>query len=302
MKRLQLAVIGFGKLGRACADAIRMDEQFALAGIVRRTESIAEELPTPFAHIPVVSHASELGRVDAALICVPTEHVLAVARDLLQHGTPIVECAILHNQAFRDHQSEIDRIATHRNVPAIVGAGWDPGALSLFRALFALLIPKGHTEASWHTGTSLHHTTAARTVAGVREALATELRTADGRLQRYVYVELEKGADPAQVKDAIRSDPLFLEAETLIFPVENIRELEEEGRGVLLERRGLAPSTDHQMLLLEARFTEQSLTATVMTAAARAIPVCSRGAFSLFDLPLGYLWGELKGKVKQEWL
>ena len=302
MKPLQLAVIGFGTLGRACAAAITEDDQLALAGIVRRTESLSGQLPAPFSRVPVVSHARELERLDAALICVPGGEVLATARDLLQHRTPVIECATLHDNEFREHRDELDRIASLHKVTAIVGAGWNPGALSLFRALFALLTPRGHTETSWHTGASLHHTTAARSVPGVREALSTELRSADGKLQRYVYVELEKGAELAGIEAAIRSDPLFLGEETLVFTVEDIRVLEDGVHGVLLERRGSAAATDHQMLLLEARYSDAALTAAVMTAAARAIPGCRHGAYSLFDLPLGSLWGNLKGKTQQEWI
>lgn len=301
MKRLRIAIIGFGKLGRACAEAILDDEQLALAGIVRRADSVAEKLPSTYTEIPVVSHISELGAVNAALVCVPTAEVLAVARDLIQHGIPIVECATLHGEALREHKEELDRLATHHNVPAIVGAGWDPGALSLFRAIFDLLIPNGKTETSWHTAASLHHTTAARAVPGVREALSTELRTGDGKLQRYVYVELEKGADPAKVESAILSDLLYLGEETLVFPVESIKTLEEEGRGVLLERRGGSTGAGHQALLLEARYSEQALAAAVMVAAARAIPLCGRGAVGLLDLPIGNLWGMLK-KRGEEWL
>lgn len=302
MKPLQLAVIGFGTLGRACAAAITDDEQLALAGIVRRAESLTEQFPSRFSKVPVVSHVSELARVDAALICVPTGEVQAVARDLLQHRTPVVECATLHDKAFREHRDELDRNASKHKVTAIVGAGWNPGALSLFRALFALLTPSGHTQTSWHTGASLHHTSAARAVPGVREALSTELRSADGKLQRYVYVELEGGADQERIRSAIQSDPLFLNEETLVFPVEDIRALEDEGHGMLMERRGSAAATDHQMLLLEARYSEAALSAAVMTAAARAIPTCSHGALSLLDLPLGSLWGNLKAKAEQEWL
>lgn len=302
MKRLHLAVFGFGRVGRACATAIREDEQLVLAGIVRRSESLSEKLHAHFAQVPVVAHASELDRVDGALICVPTEQVLASARDLLQHRIPIVECASLHGEALRKHQGELDRIASHHGVAAVVGAGWDPGALSLFRALFALLIPKGRMETSWHTAASLHHTTAARALAGVREALSTELRNSDGRLQRYVYVELEQGADLARIEAAIRSDPLFLEEETLVFPVESVRALEETGRGILLERRGTVADADHQMLLLEARYSEPALTAAVMTAAARALPSVKRGANNLLDLPLGSLWGNLRTKAEAEWL
>lgn len=301
MKRLQLAVIGFGTLGRACAAAIMQDEQLALAGIVRRSGSLTERLPEPFSRVPAVGHVSELVRVDAALICVPTGQVLATAHDLLQHRIPVVECAAMHDEALRKHQEELDRIATHHGVAAIVGAGWNPGALSLFRAIFALLTPKGHTETSWHTGTSLHHTTAASGVPGVRAALATELHNAEGQLRRYVYVEMDKGGDLAQIEAAIRSDPLFLGEETLVFAVEDIRALEEEEHGVFLERRGSAATVDHQMLILEARYSEPALTAAVMTAAARAIPGRRHGAFSLFDLPLGCLWGDQRGKAKQEW-
>jgi diaminopimelate dehydrogenase len=297
MKPLRLAIIGFGKLGRACAEAIRLDDQLALAGIVRRPASLAEQLPANFAQTPVVSHARELKGVEGALICVPTDHVLAVAHDLLQHGTPIVECATLHDEALREHMVEVDRLAHLYEKPAIVGAGWDPGALSLLRALLALLIPKGHTATSWRTGASLHHTIATGSIPGVKESLATELRGADGKLKRYVYVELEQGADADRIRDAIVGDPLFLGEQTLVIPVASVRELEEQGRGVFLERRG-----GHQLVLLEARFSETALAATVMTAAAHALPGRRRGAHSLFDLPLGNLWGELKGKVKQEWL
>jgi len=141
MRQQRLAIIGFGKLGRACAETILTDEQLALAGIVRRAERVMEPLPAPLQNIPSVSHIAELDQVDAALICVPAEDVLGKAQELIQHGVPIVECASLHDAAFQHHKQEIDRLASRRKVAAIVGAGWDPGALSLLRALFMLLTP-----------------------------------------------------------------------------------------------------------------------------------------------------------------
>ncbi len=106
----------------------------------------------------------------------------------------------------------------------------------------------------------------------------------------------------ARIEGMIRCDPLFLGEETLVFPVESIKALEEEGRGVVLERRGSSAAAEHQIFLLEARYSEQVLTAAVMTAAARAIPLCGKGAFSLLELPLGNLWGSLRGQAKKEWL
>jgi diaminopimelate dehydrogenase len=138
---------------------------------------------------------------------------------------------------------------------------------------------------------SLHHTLTARAVAGVRDALCTELRTAEGKVQRYVYVELAPGADGERVADAVRSEPLFLDEETLVFPVESVAALEDEGRGVVVERRGTAGRTGHQMLLLEARFDRPSLAAQVMLAAARALPDLPAGAHALSEVPLHRLFG-----------
>ena len=94
MKVLHLAIVGFGKLGRACIQAIREDEQSTLAGIVRQSEHVAQQLPTGFEGIQVAGHITELEHVDAALICVPNEAVLGSAHDLLQAGIPVVECNI----------------------------------------------------------------------------------------------------------------------------------------------------------------------------------------------------------------
>lgn len=303
MKALRVAIMGFGRLGRACASALAADDQFVLAGIVRRGESImAESLPRTFAAIPAVTHISEIRDVDVALVCVPLEQVRQVAHDLLQHGIPIVECAKFEGENLLNHKQAIAHMASRFELPAIIGAGWNPGALSLFRHLFALLTPKGHSEITYRPGSNLHHTTVARAVPGVKDALCTEVRAASGARQRYVYVELEKGARYEEVESAVRSDPLFLGEETLIFPVDSIATLEDEGHGVLMERQGTAAGVAHQHLLLEARFSEPALCAQCMLAAARALPACKSGGYSLFDLPPGALWGRLRTQAEREWL
>lgn len=303
MKPIGLAIIGFGRLGRACAAAIGADEQLAPAGIVRRPESLpAEPLPAPLAAIPAVSHVSELKNVDAALVCVPREHVESTVHDLLQRRIPIVECAKFEGEDWQRHQKVIAHLAARFEVPAIIGAGWNPGALSLFRQLFALLTPKGHTETRHRPGVSLHHTTVARTVPGIKDALCTEPHLTGGGRQRYLYVELEKGARFEDVEAAVLADPLFLDEETRVFAVDDLAALEDEGHGVLVERQGTAAGIAHQHLLLEARFSEVALCAQVMVAATRALPGCKRHGYSLFDLPPGTLWGQLREHAEREWV
>jgi len=298
MKKTRLAIIGLGNLGRKCAEAVFSDQVTVLAGVVRRPGGP----PASWLKAPAVTHISELNEVDAALICVPLDAVMGVAKELLQSRIPVVECARLHGEAFLEHKSEIHRAALHHKVPAVVGAGCDPGALSLFRSQFALLAPGGHTETSLHTGSSLHHTLAAAGIKGVRKALATERRSMGGALQRYVYVELEPSADADEVEIAIVNDPLFLDEQTLVLPVPSIAALEETNHGVMLERHAASVEPGHASFLLEARYDEAGLAARMMLAAARALPFLQAGAYSLLDLPPGALWGEQRPVAEKEWI
>ena len=301
-KPLRLAVIGFGRVGQVCAELISLNHDLSLAAIVRRAASAGGELPETLRSIPVTTHIGQARDVDVALLCMPTNAVMENAYQILQHGIPIVDCAALHGEALHAHKNAIHKVAFRHRAQAIVGAGWDPGALSVFRSWFALLTPGGATEVRHHTGISLRHTTMARSVVGVKDALCAEVRATDGRLQRYVYVELEKVADQDKITQAIRADPLFLGEDTQVFPVESLAELEQEGRGVVLDRRGPPERLGHQHMLLEARFDETILTARVMLAAARALPQLNPGAYFITEIPLSEMWGEKAEKAHQDWL
>ena len=285
MPRRRLAIVGLGRLGQACAHAILETDDLALVGIIRRAETVRNPLPQQLAGIPAVSHPTQLGVVDAVLICLPSELVGELATDLLRHHTSIVEAATLDGVARQSHWREIDRMALRRGVPAVVGAGWDPGIRPLFEGVFAVLCPKGETRTHDRPGVSLHHTLAARAVPGVRDALCAEFRGADGSLQRYLYVEMRRGADLEPAAQAIRSDPLFFDEETLVLPVDSVATLEDEGHGLVIERWGRAGGKDHQRFLLEGRFDRVAIAGQVMTSAARALTTLRPGAHPLDTIP-----------------
>lgn len=277
MKRTRLAVVGFGRLGSACARAASEAADLELAGVVRRPEPGAK-LPAEFASVPLVHHLRDLRSIDAALLCVPAGETLGVAREILQQRTPIVECAMFEADALARHHAALGECAVRHRTAAVVGAGWNPGALGLVERLFALLIPHGSTERSNRPAVSLHHTAAAEGVPGVKGALAGEYRGADGALARYVYVELSRGAKLDAVRTAIEADPLFAGERTLVFEVPSLAQLEAEGHGMVLERRGTAARGAHQTLLLEGRFDAATFAARVMLDAVRRLPALGQGA------------------------
>lgn len=299
---IKLAIVGVGRVGRACAEAIGLSHDLKVTAFVRRPGSGIDAIPEQLRRVPVVTHMGQIIDVDAALICVPTNDVQETVSLGLRCGIPIVECATLHGDAFQAHKEAIHRLALHHKAPAIVGAGWDPGALSVFRSWFALLTPRGITETTHRPGVNLHHTTAVRAIAGVKDALCGEVRTPEGKMQRYVYVELDASAKADEVTEGIRADPLFLGVDTQVFPVESLAPLEQEGRGVVLDRRGISGALGHQHFMLEGRFDESALTAQVMLAAARALSGLEPGAHTLADVPLSALWGEQAAKAERDWL
>ncbi|AKH36669.1 MULTISPECIES: hypothetical protein [Nitrosomonas] len=293
MAKLNIVVIGFGRVGRACAMALRNTDYLALAGVVRRPVS-PMKLPDPLGKIPVVTHIRDLKRVDVALICVPAEIVLGVVRELLQAEIPIVENAVLEGPSLETHYDAIGNAARHHHTCAIVGAGWNPGMLPLFERAFTTLIPDGRTKRTSRPGASLHHTEMVENIEGIKGALSTEMRDGQGQLTRYVYVEFAKNVKDVagsgrtsldEVEAALAADPLFVGEQTRVFEVESIAALEEEGRGILLERTGTERTGAHATLLLEGRFDVATFAARVMLDAAQRIPSLKPGAHRYF------LWG-----------
>ena len=85
---------------------------------------------------------------------------------------------------------------------------------------------------------------------------------------------------------AIRSDPLFLDEETLVLPVDSVATLEEEGHGLVIERWGRAGGKDHQRFSVGGSVRPQlpSL-GQMMTSAARALVTLRPGAHPLDTIP-----------------
>jgi diaminopimelate dehydrogenase len=135
-----VAVVGLGRLGSACAEALIDEPEMTLAGVVRRPESLGP-MSGKLAQFFAVGHVRDLPAVDIALVCVPASNVLGVSRELLQTGLPIVECACFEGHAL---ESTTRTTAWPRRTctTAAVGAGWNR-ACCLFSKAFDMLIPHG---------------------------------------------------------------------------------------------------------------------------------------------------------------
>lgn len=292
--RKRIAVIGYGNVGKACVEAVSTAPDMLLAGVVRRH-------PTPIAEWPgvsVVSSADELGKIDGALVASPTRQVGRVAEGLLEKGIATADSFDIHGAPLLDLRRKLDAIAKANQVAAVISAGWDPGTDSMIRAILQLAAPRGITFTNFGPGMSMGHSTAAKAIAGVRDALSLTFPAGQGVHRRLVYVELEPGASFDEVERAIKADAYFAKDETRVEKVERVAELMDVGHGVVIERKGVSGTTHNQHFRFEMRVQNPSLTAQVMLSALRAAMRQPPGCYTPLELPLvDFLPGDREGWI-----
>ena len=204
MEKKKVAIVGYGNIGRYTLQALLAADDMELAGVVRRNGS-AQGFPE-LEGVKVVKDVRELGKVDVAILTVPSRKVETIAKEYLALGISTVDSFDIHS-GIVDLRRSLGEAAIEGGAASIISAGWDPGSDSVVRALLSALAPKGVTYTDFGPGRSMGHSVAAKDVEGVRDALSMTIPLGTGIHRRMVYVELEEGADFAGVAAAIKADP-----------------------------------------------------------------------------------------------
>lgn len=296
MKKIRIAVVGYGNIGRYAIEAVKAAADCELLGVVRRS---LEHLPEELKNIRVVTDIKELGQVDVALLCTPTRAVPQYAQQMLALGINTVDSYDIHTGIWNLKQT-LTPIAQQNNATAVIAAGWDPGTDSIVRALMLAMAPKGITYTNFGPGMSMGHTVAVKAINGVKNALSMTIPLGTGVHRRMVYVEKEEGADEVQIEQDIKSDPYFVNDETHILFVPDVDALIDRGHGVNMTRKGVSGMTQNQLLSFEMRINNPALTAQIMLAAARATTKLTPGAYTMIEIPLiDLLPGNKEDIIKQ---
>lgn len=281
MKKMRIAIVGYGNIGKCTVDAVLAAEDMELAGIVRRTAKFSERN----AEIPIVSDIRELDRADVALLCVPSRAVPETAKKYLGLGINTVDSYDIH-ASIADYRRDLDEAAKKAGKTAVISAGWDPGSDSIIRALLEAIAPKGITYTNFGTGMSMGHSVAAKAVEGVKDALSMTIPMGTGVHRRMVYVELEEGAIFDEVAARIKADDYFSHDETHVIETGDVSGLIDMGHGVSMTRKGVSGATHNQMFEFDMRINNPALTAQVMVVCARAGLRQQAGAYTMIELPV----------------
>ena len=280
MSTIHAAVVGFGNIGRYVIDALEASSDFTVAGIVRRTATPIEGL-----NYPIVTDIRDLPKMDVAILCVPSRHIPAYAKEMLALGINTVDSFDIHSD-IAGLRRELETVAKAHNVSAVISAGWDPGTDSILRAVFLAAAPKGITYTNFGPGMSMGHSTAVKSFEGVKDALSITIPTGTGVHRRLVYIEVEEGASFESIKTTILNDDYFKNDECIIKEVENVDELKDAGHGVNIVRKGVSGKTQNQLFEFDMRVNNPALTAQILVSSARAATKQAPGAYTMIEIPL----------------
>ena len=281
---MKVAILGYGNIGRAAEQAVKAAPDMQLAGIYHHNDCL------------------DCIDADVVLLCTPTREVQKFATVLAARGICTVDSFDIHGQIW-NLRTALDAVCQANKSVSIISAGWDPGTDSMVRALLMAMSPKGITYTNFGPGRSMGHSVAAKSIAGVKNALSMTIPLGTGVHRRMVYIELEDGADFKTVEAAILADDYFAHDETHVIPVPDVDALNNVAHGVHLERSGVSGETHNQRFEFNMTINNPALTGQVMVSCARAaVRMKERGevgAKTMIELrPIDMLAGEKESLIK----
>ena len=285
-KKIKVAIVGYGNIGRFSLEAAQAAEDFEVVGVVRRDPSKREDIP---AEIPVAASVADLlaevKEIDVAILATPTRSVESYAKEILALGVNTVDSFDIHGQIPALRKS-LDKAAKDGGAVSVIAAGWDPGSDSVVRTLLEAIAPKGITYTNFGPGMSMGHTVAVKAIEGVKEALSMTIPLGTGIHRRMVYVELLPGYKIEEVAANIKKDPYFASDETHVFEVESVDALKDMGHGVHMQRKGVSGKTQSQRFEFDMTINNPALTGQVLVACARAAERLQPGCYTMIEIPV----------------
>ncbi len=283
---IKAAVMGCGHIGAQAVNAVRLAPDMELVGILEVEAKLAGVMQA-YPGVPASASVTDLpSRPDVVILAVPTRAVEGLALPLLEQGIHTVDCFDMHGEPFNRLRASLDPAARQHNCAAVMCSGVDPGVSTMVRALFEIWAPTGLTYVNYGPGMSMGHSVAARSVPGVRDALAITRPGDPGVHKREVYVELENGADLEEIRRTILADPYFASDEVRIFQVEDVASMVDTGHRIEVFRKGGSSGVDNQLLNFTTTFNNPASTAQIMAASARAATRLTPGAHTMLEIPL----------------
>lgn len=278
--KLNVAVVGYGNVGKQLATLAKQDEKLDLTAIVSRRK-IDHPLAVRWQDLPKV-------RADVLLLALGSFEDLPANLHHFAHFDT-VDCFDEHGKILQYKQLLQQ---TKPNKISLCACGWDPGLLSIARGITA--VGGGCPQTFWGKGISQGHSNALRSLPGVLDAVQVtvplEAPCGKSSHRRICYVSCV-AQDKQNVERAILQSNYFCGQVEIVFcTTAEVRKIKQDTSHV---GRVVAQNDDYFADFQLKIANNAQFTAQIMLACAKAIPRLRRDGFcgpvDMFDLPLRYL-------------
>ena len=225
---INCTIIGFGNLGSAVCEQLPPD--FNLIGIFSRRKSDRT--------IPLDEIKNYANQIDIAFFCggsnTDAPELVPILNEL---GISTVDSYDNHEKIGEYQRSIGFAQAKNRSTVAIIGAGWDPGYLSILRIYNRAILPNATHKTTYGPGVSMGHTNAIKTIPNVIDAQQITYPN-----KRVCYVVADKKHHKNIKNQILNMDGYF------------------KGQRIIVKFKRFTPSQHHA-----GKLTSSSLTANITT-------------------------------------
>lgn len=307
---MNIAIYGYGNLGRGVECAVQQNPDMTLVGVFTRRDP--SDVKTLFG-TPVYAAADILTykeQIDAVIICGGSATDLPEMTPALAEHFNVIDSYDTH-ATIPAHFSNTNKAATESGHVALISCGWDPGMFSLNRLYASAILPDGKDYTFWGRGVSQGHSDAIRRIPGVADARqytvpieesleavrSGSMPTLSTRQKhlRECYVVVEDGADKAAIEREIKTMPnYFADYDTTVTFITK-EELDRDHRGIphggfviRTGKTGVDGCHSHTIEYSLKLDSNPEFTASVLVAYARAVCRLSArgvvGCKTVFDI------------------
>jgi diaminopimelate dehydrogenase len=324
---VNIAIVGYGNLGRGVKNAIERNSDMQLTAVfTRRPESIKKDIKG----IPIFHNAQSALpkglRIDIAILCGGSKEDTPIQGPQFIKKFNTVDSFDTHADIPR-YFKKMEAIAKAKGNVAVISAGWDPGIFSLERVLGDAFLPQSKGYTFWGPGVSQGHSDAARKVKGVLDARQYTIpiesalkQVRSGKIRdfakremhkRVVYIVAEKGADRERIRKEIVEMPNYYadyDTEVNFISAEEMKQSHSAyPHGGFVLTSGATGKNHREILEYRCELkSNPEFTGSVLVACARAAyrlkKIGASGAFTMLDIPAALLSPHTGTELKKHFM
>ncbi len=326
---IRIGILGYGNVGRGVELAVEQNPDMKLAAVfTRRAPETVKTVSDSVRIVNIEELEQYKDSIDVLVLCSGSATDLPEQAPKYASLFNCVDSFDTHAK-IPEYYESVNKAAKAAGKTAAISIGWDPGLFSLNRMLLGSVLPEGKDYTFWGKGVSQGHSEAIRRVKGVKNGIQytipvdeavnrirngemPELSTGEKHL-RECFVVAEEGADKKQIEKDIKEMPnYFADYKTIVHFISEEELIENHSKmphGGFVIRTGKTGAERENQQIIEFSLKLESnpeFTASVLVAYARAVAKLNKegktGAYTIFDIPVGYLSPKSPEDLRKELL